>query len=64
VAYLHDLNALLKGLLDDGMINIWVWDGDGMLFYWVWIGRHELHDLLLMHDIDVMKVLDWWVRHV
>jgi len=54
VACLSDLNALLKGLQDDAMINLWVWDGNGMLPYWVWIGKHELYDLLLIHDISVM----------
>jgi len=55
VACLSDLNALLEGLRDDAMINIWVWDGIGMLFYRVWIGKHELYDLLFIHDINVMR---------
>jgi len=54
VACLFDLNALLEGLRDDAMINIWGWDGNGMWLYWVWIGKHELYDWLFIHDISVM----------
>jgi len=35
VACLSDTNVVLEGLCDDGMINMYIWNGDGMLFDWV-----------------------------
>jgi len=31
-----------------------------MIFYWVRIGKHELYDLLNLHDIDAMGI-SWLV---
>ena len=54
VASLFDSNALLEGLCDDSMINMYIWNGNDILLDWVWIGKHELYELLIIHDICVM----------
>ena len=61
---LSDLNALLWGLRDDAMIDIWGCGGNGMLFYVVWIGKHELHDRIVIHDVSIMRTSDWLVKHI
>jgi len=61
---LFDLNALLGGLRDDAMIDIWGCGGNGMLLYVIWIGKHELHDGVVIYDVSIMGTSDWLVKHV
>jgi len=35
-----------------------------MVCYFIVYELEGMSCMLLMHDINVMKVLDWWVRHV
>jgi len=61
---LFDLNALLCGLRDDAMIDIWGCGGNDMLLYVIWIGKHELHDGVVIHDVSIMGTSYWLVKHV
>jgi len=43
------------------MVDIWGCGGNGMLLYVVWIGKHELHDGIVIHDVSIMGTLiGWW----
>jgi len=55
---LFDLNALLRGLRDDAMIDIWGCGGNGMLLCVIWIGKPELHDGVVIHDVSYG---DFWL---
>jgi len=35
-----------------------------MLLYVILIGKHELHDGIVIHDVSIMGTSDWLVKHI